>query len=244
MQDAVLLENPVVDQVQRVLAGPLFARQGGPLVATFEEGDPDSQVLLIAGDNASGKSLMIRVLASCLNRDNVEPLQVSMKYRTQSGMHRAFMYGALGDGEDSTGNVSLIAIRGALKTAEERESPTWVMLDEPDTGLADGYCSAMGAYLANFGNRLPLNQCQGLSVVTHSRKLVSSMLFSLDKKPHFLCFADYVGDDLMQTWLEDERDRSIEDLLALGATSLSKFRSINAVFKSVPAEAKSASANR
>jgi hypothetical protein len=244
MQDAVLLENPVVDQVQRVLASPLFASQGGPLVATFEEGDPESRVLLIAGDNASGKSLMVRVLASRLNGDKVEPLQVSMKYRTMPGMHRAFMYGALGDEEDSTGNVSLIAILGALTAAEDRKSPTWVMLDEPDTGLAEGYCTAMGAYLANFGNRLPLNHCQGLSVVTHSRKLVSSMLFSLDKKPHFLCFADYEGGDLMQAWLEDERDRSIEDLLALGETSLKKFRSLNRVFASLRADRDSKKTHR
>jgi hypothetical protein len=228
MEDAVILENPVVDLVQSIVErGRLFAKNGGPLVATFQEGHPESHVLLIAGDNASGKSLMIRMLASSLNEDKIEPLQVSMKYRTMAGVHRAFMFGPLGDGKDSTGNISLAAIRGALGAAENRNSPCWVMLDEPDTGLADGYCAAMGTYLANFGNRVPLNACQGMSVVTHSRKLVSSMLFTLEKTPHFLCFSDYKDqEDLLQAWLEDERDRSIDDLLALSGSSTALFRSI------------------
>lgn len=244
MEEAVILENPVVDRVRGIVErGRLFASKGGPLVATFQEGHPDSRVLLIAGDNATGKSLMIRVLASRLNEDKIEPLQVSMKYRTMAGMHRCFMFGPLGDAEDSTGNVSLTAIRGALNAAENRESPCWVMLDEPDTGLADGYCAAMGTYLANFGNRMPLNRCQGMSVVTHSRKLISSMLFTLEKTPHFLCFADYKDDDSLQAWLDDERDRSVEELMALSGSSNGLFRDIDKVLDE-GRERKAASENR
>lgn len=229
MEDAVILDNPVVDLVRAcVERSALFEKNGGPLTATFEEGDPDSRVLIIAGDNASGKSFMIRLLAAKLNEKKIEPLQVSMKYRTTPGLHRAFMYGS-GDAEDSTGNISLIAVRGALSTAEGRATPNWVLLDEPDTGLAEGYCGALGIYLANFGNRMAASECEGMSVVTHSRRLVSSMLFSLNKKPHFLCFADYVGDDLAQSWLEDERDRTVEELLSLGETSIGKFRKINRI---------------
>jgi hypothetical protein len=238
MEDAVILDNPVVDLVRDVLeSSPLFAHNGGPVTATFKEGHPESRVLLIAGDNASGKSFMVRILAASLNQEKVEPLQVSMKYRTRGGMHRAFMFGPLGDEEDSTGNVSLHAIRGALRNAEDREGPCWVMLDEPDTGLSDSYCAAMGTYLANYGNLMPLNKCQGLSVVTHSRKLIGSMLFTLQKPPHFLCFSDYKAqDDLLQAWLEDERDRSVEELLALNDKSCELFRSINKVLNNIKAK--------
>lgn len=227
MQDAVIVDNPVLDLVRTSLKrSPLFAANGGPLVASFEEGDPESRVLLIAGDNASGKSFLVRVLAAKLNDQKVEPVQVSMRYRTMSGLHRAFMYGG-GDAEDSSGNVSLIALRGALRTVEGRETPSWLMLDEPDTGLAEGYCGALGTYLADFGNRMPVSNCQGFTVVTHSRRLVSSMLFSLQKKPHFLCFSDYAANDLMEAWLEDARDRTVEELLGLGETSINRFRQIN-----------------
>jgi hypothetical protein len=152
-----------------------------------------------------------------------------MKYRTAPGMHRAFMFGPCGDAEDSTGNVSLGAIKGALRTAEGRDTPTWVMLDEPDTGLADGYCSAMGQYLANFGNRLPLNKCQGFLVVSHSRKLMSSMAFSLNQAPHVLCLAKYDALDVFQAWLEDERERTVEELLALADVSVNRWRQIEAL---------------
>lgn len=227
--DAVSQNNPVLQAMRSVLDGPLFATDSGGLTGTFQEGHPDSRVILIVGDNAAGKSLVIRVLASKLNTAKVEPLQVSMKYRTAPGMHRSFMFGPCGDSEDSTGNISLGAIKGAFRTAEARSTPTWVMLDEPDTGLADGYCAAMGTYLANFGNRLPLNECQGLAVVSHSRKLMSAMTFSLQLAPHVVCLADYQSDDILQAWLEDERERTVEELLALGDASLARWRVIEGI---------------
>lgn len=237
MQDAVIVDNPVIDLVRTSLErSPLFTANGGPLAASFEEGDPDSRVLLIAGDNASGKSFLVRVLAAKLNEAKVEPVQVSMRYRTMSGLHRSFMYGAGGDAEDSTGNVSLIALRGALRTVENRQTPSWLMLDEPDTGLAEGYCGALGTYLADFGNRMPVSRCEGFTVVTHSRRLVSSMLFSLKKKPHFLCFSDYAADDLLEAWLEDGRDRTVEELLGLGETSITRFRQINRLLQEAQAD--------
>jgi hypothetical protein len=237
MAEAVLIDNPVVSLIRDVLDGsPLFSHNGGPVTATFQEGHPDSRVLLMAGDNASGKSFFTRILAACLNAEKVEPLQVSMKYRAMSGMHRVFMYGPLGDEEDSTGNVSLHAIRGALGSAEDREDPCWVLLDEPDMGMSESYCAAMGTYLANYGNLMPLNKCQALSVVTHSRKLIGSMLFTLQKTPHFLCFGDYKPqEDLLQAWLEDERDRSVEELLSLNEKSRAMFQGVNKVLNDIKA---------
>lgn len=238
MQDASTTTNPVTALLEDVLdRSRLVQQNGGPLNVSYQAGHPESRLVLIAGDNASGKSLMIRILAGWLNEAKVEPLQVSMRYRTMSGMHRMFMFG-LGDEEDSTGNVSLTAINGAMKTAEGREKPCWMMLDEPDTGMSEGYCAAMGTYLANFGNRVvPLNHCQGMVVVTHSRKLISSMLFTLEKQPHFLCFSDAQGPDLLTAWLEDERDRSVEELLALNENSHELFKRINKVLNSKPSDA-------
>lgn len=236
MSDSVKVENPVVELVEDILVySTLMSKNGGPFAATFEPGDPESRVILIAGDNASGKSFMTKILASFLNEDKIEPLQVSMRYRTMAGMHRIFMFGK-GDEEDSTGNVSLTAIKGALYNAEERKNPCWVILDEPDTGLSEGYCGAMGTYLANFGNRVPLNNCEGMAIVTHSRRLASSLLFTLEKKPHFLCLSQYDADDHLTAWLEDERDHSVEELLALSDSAHETYRKINQVL----AEAKAA----
>jgi hypothetical protein len=189
-------------------------------------------VTLVAGDNASGKSLLIRVLASWLNDKKVEPIQVSMRYRTASGMHRAFMFGD--EQEDSTGNVSLRAIRGALGTAEKRESPCWVLLDEPDTGLSEGYAEAFGTWLSAFGNRLPLNQCRGLVIVTHSRALLSGLVNNLELVPHFVCFDQPAMS--LQDWLKPKPPRTVEELLALPERSVATFRKIAKLENKIQAE--------
>ena len=223
----VIADNPVSDLVLDIVEGHrLFKEQGGPLDAKFQAGHPESRVLLMAGENASGKSLMVQVLAAFLGLGKIEALQVSMRYRTMPGMHRCFMYSAFGDESNSTGAESLTALEGAMRTAEGRTKPTWLMLDEPDTGLADSYCTPMGQHLAQFGNRMPLNQCQGFVVLTHSRKLVQSMAFHLEKQPHFLCFSDLESDDLMTAWLEDERERSLSDLLSLSTRSMELHRAV------------------
>jgi len=226
----------VLTHVHHLLAGPLFASQGGPLTAALEEGDADSKVLLIVGDNASGKSFMVQLLAGRLNQEKVEPIQVSMKYRTKAGMHQSFMYGPLGDAQDSTGNISINVLGSAFNTAENRETPCWLMLDEPDMGLADSYCAALGTYVANFGNRFAGTRCEGLVVVTHSRKLVNSLLFSLEKKPHVLCLSSYEGPDQLQAWLEDERERTLEELTQIGTKSLALFRSITVIKDTLAAQ--------
>jgi energy-coupling factor transporter ATP-binding protein EcfA2 len=208
-----------------------FNGDGAPLKAHLTEGDPASKVLLIAGANASGKSFGITVLASCLNgaTPKVEPIQVSMKYRTKEGMHRCFMFGPLGDQRDSTGSISLAAVRGGLRTAQGRDRPCWLMLDEPDTGLSEEFTPAMGEYLATAANEGLGEHCQALVVVSHSRALLKEMAATLTLRPHFVHVDEQPLE--LEGWLASSRRRTVAELEALPSISTERYRAINKILK-------------
>lgn len=203
-----------------------FGLDDAPLKARLTPGDGQSRLLVLTGSNASGKSFAVRVMASWIADDEkrAEALQVSMRYRTMSGMHRAFMYGPFGDSEDSTGSVSMVALKGGLRTAQGRVTPVWLMLDEPDTGLSEDYGYALGQYIARNVNEATNPQWKGTVVVTHSRELVQGLVDSLAHKPHFA----HAGDAplTLDDWLQPPRRRSVDDLLSLSERSMETHRAI------------------
>ena len=210
--------------IKTALDTVLFDTTDGPLCASLDEGAPDSRLTVVVGDNASGKSFFVRLLASFCNSEKpkIEPIQVSMRYRTMSGMHRAFMYGPFGDEIDSTGNVSMIALQGALTTAKGRERPHWLMLDEPDTGLSDAYARALGTWLAGELHALP-ERTAGSLVVTHSKALVDSIFRHSPVRPWFI----HMGEPLSaEQWLSNTSEKSVEELLALSNRALDLHRAI------------------
>jgi len=192
--------------------------------------DASSKVAVIVGSNASGKSLGIRILAAQLNRDKIEPLQVSMKYRTDAGIARAFMYGPFGDASHSTGAVSLVAIQGALRTARSREEkPCWVLLDEPDVGLSEDFAYPLGEHLASCANEGLGPRCDGLVVVTHSRELVRGLTERLVTPAHFV-HVDPQPQTLAE-WLTTRRTRTVEDLVNLNAYATDLHRKVTRILE-------------
>lgn len=202
-----------------------------PLHAQVTPGAGKGKVAIVVGSNASGKSLAVRLIGSWLNgeKPKVEPLQVSMRYRTMMGMHKAFMYGPFGDEQDSTGAVSMGAIEGGLMTARGRETPCWLLLDEPDVGLSEDFTYALGEHLARSANEGLGAKCGGLVVVTHSRELVNGMVENLAAAPHFVHVDD--NPQTLTEWLAGRRRRSVEELLALRTKSVEVHRKLMPFFK-------------
>jgi len=208
-----------------------FNGADAPLKAHLTEGDAASNVLLVAGANASGKSFGVKVLAAWLSQEKpkVEPLQVSMKYRTMAGMHRCFMFGPLGDEQDSTGSISFGAVEGGLSNAKSRTHPCWLMLDEPDTGLSEEFTPAMGEFIARSANEGLGPNCGGLVVVSHSRALMQEMVNTLAVRPHFVHVDEHPL--TIEDWLATSRRRTVEELLALPTVSIERFRALNKILK-------------
>ncbi len=198
-----------------------------PVRVSWTPGSPDSGVFILVGDNASGKSLLMRILASWLNDDKVEPLQVSMRYRTEAGLHRAFMFGS--ESDRSTGAVSLHAVMGGLRTCRGRSTPSWLLLDEPDIGLAEGYSQALGQHLAEFGNELDGQGTRALGLVTHSKALVRSLTERLKHPPHVLVTGEHHAGMTLEQWLQDQRSRTLEELLSLENRGFETWRKVQKI---------------
>lgn len=200
-----------------------------PLHAQLTPAANEAKVAIIVGSNASGKSLGIRRLAARLNEEKTEPLQVSMRYRTQEGMARSIMFGPFGDSIDSTGAVSMCAIGGALRTAQSRETACWVMLDEPDVGMSEDFTYSLGQFLAKHVNEGLGPKCGGLVVVTHSRELVKGLAENLVAAPHFV----HVDEEpqSLEAWVSGRRRRSVDELEGLNKKSVEVHRKLMPFFK-------------
>lgn len=219
------VQESIKDLLRLVLRTEFFAGPDAPLRGVLTEGDAQSRVALIVGPNASGKSFVADMLGAWVRNEkpSVDVLPVSMRSRTRDGMHRCFMYGPRGD-NDSTGNVSTIALRGGLRTARERTSPCLLQLDEPDLGLAEEFGWAMGQWIAQDDPTRVNDQCRGMVVVSHSRELVRGFLEASPLKPHFLHLGD--NPQTLDDWLKTIERRSVDDLKALSDVSHERFLSV------------------
>lgn len=187
----------------------LLSDEDCPFSFHVQKGNP--RVLVLAGENATGKSLLTSMLAACAYDDyGVEPMVVSMVRRTSSGMMRVFTYG----GEDyrATGEVSLSVSMKALNHLPKRLEESgagMVILDEPDVGLSESYAHAFGVKLGQAINSLPKNKPWNVVLVSHSRELIRGMAETLDKAPTFI----HTGEPkTLDSWLEDRSRKSVEDL--------------------------------
>ncbi len=200
-----------------------------PFQMRLHEADPS--LLVIAGPNASGKSLFFQFMAAW-SKDDALPVTISIRERTGSGlyesasMRRAFMFG--NEGEQSTGACSVKVTLTGFKNVIDRKAV--LMLDEPDMGLSEDYAHAFGRLIAQEHEKARAaggENYRGLVMVTHSRSLVTGLLEE-GAKPSFL--AAGMESSLAQ-WLEQRPHRSLEELLALDQVSLARWRTTNRLFK-------------
>lgn len=195
---------------------------------SFHSEAGNGKVVVLAGDNATGKSLLVSMMASRAYHDHgVEPMTVSMVARTQSGMLRAFTYGS----EDyrATSEVSMGVALKALKhmpTRLEETGNAMVILDEPDVGLAEVYAYAFGQKVGQAVNALPVKAKWNLVVVSHSREMIRGLADTLERAPTF------VHTDIPMTlddWCANKTRRStqeLDDMLARASNQISQVRKV------------------
>lgn len=192
---------------------------GAPLSAAVFKGQ--GKVAIVAGANASGKSVFVQIMAARARKAGALPICISIRERTGSdqsgigGFRKVLMFGD--EAEQSTGATSVaVAVKGfATLVSHAQEKPALLVLDEPEMGLSEDYAVAMGRYIAQQAIALGLNSEIGVVVATHSRALVSSLLIDLrsaSQEPHFVCLGAH---HTLCQWLEDTPERSVSDLLEL-----------------------------
>lgn len=180
-----------------------------------------AHLVLLIGDNATGKSLFRRVVGAwCLkdyDRDSrkgkkVEMIGLSMQDRAggMMGIAHAFVYGD--EHTNATGVNTGHTVTTAIKTAEGRDGPNVVFWDEPDTGLSDAYAADVGRRIAAFALKPPAHT-RASFVVTHRKALVEQLLTA---KPHVLFFGEHAPSTVEEYLTRPVKPANIEELYERG----------------------------
>lgn len=183
-------------------------------------------VLVVTGENASGKSLAFLVLNNLVRsfgkQDKIDVLvmDIGMSRRANSGIERAFIFGD--EHLDSTGNISIKVIQTGVANSRSKDQYHYLMLDEPDIGVGEGYHNAIGQFLSEFAAALP-ERCLGLIVATHSRKITAKLLDAGASSLRLGSDLRDVGDWVVNGDLE----KSLDDLIDLKNVSLERFRGVS-----------------
>lgn len=194
------------------------------------------QVLLVVGENCSGKSFFVESLrAWSAHHHGMASICVSIRERTgsglsdMSGLRRSMMFGD--ECEQSTGACSARVVETAFSNvhswAEAGRKPVLV-LDEPEIGLSDGYARAMGQYLGQQAKTIPPGAC-GVVIVTHSRTLAGALRDELGVTPSFVRL-EAVQD--FDAWVVSVEHRSVEELLTLRELNHERWRQVSKALSS------------
>jgi ABC-type dipeptide/oligopeptide/nickel transport system ATPase component len=131
---------------------------------TLEENHP--KLLAITGENASGKSMLRRLLQQIARKKDIESISISPEWRQQGGILRAFVYGD--ESYDASGKIAANVVLKAIKTSNGRTNSHIIILDEIDMGLSDNAAAGVGEEIADFCKNAP--QFLNLFVVISHRK--------------------------------------------------------------------------
>ncbi|MFW6220000.1 MAG: hypothetical protein ACOC33_04095 [bacterium] len=142
-----------------------------PIQVKFDVGNEN--LVLITGDNATGKSFVRRLYQSVIKLNNTETIHLSQQGRCSSGIPSLLIYGD--ETHDSTGNNTVNTIFGGINTCKSRNNKHYIIWDEPEIGLSEKYAGGVGVEIKKFVEDLP-KLTQGVVIITHSKPLVKQLL--------------------------------------------------------------------
>lgn len=174
----------------------------GPIKVNFNSGH--EKLVVVTGDNATGKSFVRRVYHAVIKLTNNEVMHLSQEGRCSSGIPAAMIYGD--ESYNSTGYLTSCTVSTGIRSCKERTTPHYIIWDEPDIGLSEKYAGGVGVEIRKFVENLS-EYTKGVIIITHSKAIVRQLV-SLN--PSHL----RVGDCLdLKTWLNRiEEPGSLEEL--------------------------------
>lgn len=175
--------------------------RGKTVAIPFIRGEGGSgKLIVVTGENASGKSFFRRIVRGVCRRAEVECIHISMEARSGDGSSfgglRPFVYGD--ENQQSTGENSAGTVLGGIRTCLGREDAHVMVWDEPDLGLSDGWAAGMGEVIRDFATK-PGKHTRAIVLVTHRRALVAPLL---DAPHHYLHLGDESGPKTLSAWFE------------------------------------------
>lgn len=174
---------------------------GIALPGNIIQGSRGTKLIVVLGDNASGKSFWRRLAqamcATCTPK--IEPMRVSMEDRSADsrlyGPARALIYGT--EEWESTGQISASTVLAGFNTARNRMGRHVLILDEPDLGCSEGVALGIGREIAIQVPKLK-RETVAVAVISHSRLLLRELA---PLKPHVVWLGENPG-SAFQDWLD------------------------------------------
>lgn len=149
--------------------------EDGETAIPFHRVDGKGKLLVVAGDNASGKSFFRRIVQGFCQHTKTECIAISAEGRRMIS-HAPWMTFVYGDEmHESTGVNSTLTVLTGIKTSRGRNNPHVVFWDEPDLGLSESWAAGIGESICEYASDPP-KTARAIVVVTHSRALVERLL--------------------------------------------------------------------
>lgn len=203
----------------------------------FVRGEGGSgKLIVVTGENASGKSFFRRIVRGLCRRAEIECIHISMEARSGDGSSfgglRPFVYGD--ENQQSTGENSAGTVLGGIRTCQGRDNAHVMVWDEPDLGLSDGWAAGMGEAIAAFA-REPGKHTKAIVLVTHRRALIAPLL---EAPHHYLHLGDKDGPKTLTAWFE--KPVVPRDITQLREESHKRWKKIQTILNEVEKRAKEA----
>lgn len=198
----------------------------------------NSRLVLVLGDNASGKSFFRRLVSAVTNKKNKdttdhhveEMIHLSMEGRAGTSMYgpaHAMVYGDESWG--STGQLTASTITTGIRTATGRKNSLIMYWDEPDIGMSVNCAAGTGIALRRFVTDAPAH-IQAVFITTHSPALAERLCDGIN--PHYIYLGDESGPKNIGEWIDAQRCPVPVDPEALQELSLKRFRRIQTILNS------------
>lgn len=201
------------DVLGTVLFGPHPAINGKTAIpAIYQPGAEGSNLVLVLGENASGKSLFRRLVNVVTHRGKkaeygdpeIKPgpfavqefLGLSMQGRTSGGFASACVYGE--ESYHSTGENSAHTLMGGLKNAAGRTHRSILYYDEPAIGMSARVAAGAGVAIRQFIERGDAPLVQAVFVTAHEPALVRQLV---PLQPHYVYLGDEDGPKTLTDWI-------------------------------------------
>ncbi len=135
--------------------------------------DNNSKLNVITGENATGKSLLRKIITGKARKNNVFAYHFSQQARSTGGFERAFIYGS--EDDESTGQISAHVTLKSFSNSLKNTNQHIIVWDEPDTGLSDAYAAGLGSKIHDFllTNHEPL---LATFLISHNKHLIKQLM--------------------------------------------------------------------
>ena len=146
-----------------------FIRDAFLELVGWTDPEPNARIMVVTGNNASGKSLVRRMYQKSGKEHKMEVIHISIEGRSGSGGFggmKSFVYGS--EDDEATGLNTARTLVAGFKTFRGRTTSVLGVYDEPEIGMSEELQHGMVDFIVRNAADWP-EQLQGLILMTHSR---------------------------------------------------------------------------